>query len=73
MGDVGNAYKTLVGKPEGTRPHGRPGRPWQDNVGMGLGEIGWDGVDWIHLCQDSDTCRDFVNTVMSFGFHKRGI
>jgi hypothetical protein len=36
-----------VGKPEGRRPLGRPGRKWVDNIKMDLREIGWDGVDWI--------------------------
>jgi hypothetical protein len=26
MGDIRNEYKTLIGKPEGKRPHGRPKR-----------------------------------------------
>jgi hypothetical protein len=32
---------------------------------MDLGEIGWDGVDWIELAQDSDQWRALVNTVMN--------
>jgi hypothetical protein len=28
-------------------------------------EIGWEGVDWIHLAQDRDQWRAFVNTVMN--------
>jgi hypothetical protein len=28
---------------------------------MDLGETGWDGIDWIHLCQDKDNRRDLVN------------
>jgi hypothetical protein len=44
-----NAYRILVGKPEGMRPLGRP-RIWRiDNVKMDLGEIGWGGMDWISL------------------------
>jgi hypothetical protein len=27
----------------------RPRRRWVDNIRMDLGEIGWDGVDWIDL------------------------
>jgi hypothetical protein len=27
-----NAYKTLVGKPEGKRPLGRPERRWEVNI-----------------------------------------
>jgi hypothetical protein len=47
MGETRNAYRILVGKPEGKRPLGRPRRKWVDNIKMDLGEIGWDGVMWI--------------------------
>jgi len=36
-----NAYSIFVGKPEGKRPLGRPGRRWEHNIGMGLRDIGW--------------------------------
>jgi hypothetical protein len=29
-----NAYRLLVGKPEGKRPLGRPKRRWMDNIMM---------------------------------------
>jgi hypothetical protein len=45
-------FGILVGKPEGKKPLRR--RRWVDNVKMDLGEIGWDGVDWIGLAQDRD-------------------
>jgi hypothetical protein len=32
---------------------------------MDLREIGWEGVDWIHMVEDSDQWRDLVNTVMN--------
>jgi hypothetical protein len=41
MGEKGNAYRLLVGKPEGKRPLGRPRRRWVDNIKMDHGEIGW--------------------------------
>jgi hypothetical protein len=44
-----NAYRILVGKPEGKRPLGRPRRRWVDSIKMGLREIGWDSMDWIYL------------------------
>jgi hypothetical protein len=47
MGEMRNAYRILVGKPEGKRPLGRSRRRWVDNIKMGLREIGWDGVAWI--------------------------
>jgi hypothetical protein len=41
MGEKKNAYRLLVGKPEGKRPLGRPRRRWVDNIRMDLGEVGW--------------------------------
>jgi hypothetical protein len=38
-----------------------------DNIKMDLGEIGWDGRDWIELAQDRDQWRAVVNTVMNLG------
>jgi hypothetical protein len=35
-GEPRNAYRILVGKPEGKGPLGRPGRMWVDNIKMGL-------------------------------------
>jgi hypothetical protein len=37
-----NAYRLLVGKPEGKRPLGRPRRRWVVNIKMYLLEIGRD-------------------------------
>jgi hypothetical protein len=54
MGLIKNAYKFLVGKPEQKRPLGRLSLMWEDNIKMGLREIGWGGVDWIDLDQDKD-------------------
>jgi hypothetical protein len=59
-----NAYRILVGKPEGKRPLGRPRHRWVD-IKMDLREVEWDGMDWIDLAQDSDRWRVFVNTVMN--------
>jgi hypothetical protein len=55
----------LVEKHEGKRPLGRPRRRWEDNIGMGLREIMWGGVDWIHVVQDRNEWRVLVNTVMN--------
>jgi hypothetical protein len=64
-GEKRNAYKILVGNPEGKRPVGRPRRRWVDNIKMGLREIGWDCMDWIDLAQDRDQRRALVNAVMN--------
>jgi hypothetical protein len=56
-----------VGKPEGKRPLGRLRRRWEDGSRMDLREIGWGGVEWIHLAQDRDQWRALVNAVMNLG------
>jgi hypothetical protein len=63
-GEPRNAYKILVGKPEGNRPLGRPRCRWM-NIKMDLGEIGWESRDWIELAQDRDRWRALLNTVMN--------
>jgi len=60
-----NAYKILLGKPEGKRSLGRPKRTWEDNIRMDLREIGYEGVEWINLAQDRDQRRDRVNPLMN--------
>jgi transcription termination factor 2 len=65
MGETRNAYRILVGKPEGRRPLGRPRRMWVDNIKMNLGEIEWDGRDWIELAQDRDQWMALVSTVIN--------
>jgi uncharacterized short protein YbdD (DUF466 family) len=40
-----NAYKLLVGKPDGKRPLERHRRKWEDNIKMDLEEIRWECVD----------------------------
>jgi hypothetical protein len=47
-------YRVLVGKPEGRRPLGRPSRRWEDNIRIGLREVGCGCVDWMELAQDRD-------------------
>jgi hypothetical protein len=50
-----NAYRILVGKPEGKRLLGRPRHR----------EIGWDDMDWIDMAQDRDQWRALVNMVLN--------
>jgi hypothetical protein len=62
MGEMRNAYKILVRKPEGKRLLKRPRLRWDGNVTLDLGEIGWEGVDWIHLAQDRDKVSYWLGT-----------
>jgi hypothetical protein len=58
-------YFCFVGKPEGKTPLGRPRHRWEDNIRIDLWEIGWEGMDWIHLAQDRDQWLALVNMVMN--------
>jgi hypothetical protein len=55
IGEKRNAYRTLVGNPEGKRPLGRSRRRWVDNIKMDVRETGWGGTDWtdlaLHRCE----------------------
>jgi hypothetical protein len=65
MGEGRNLYRGLVGKPEAKRPLGRPRSRSEDGIKMDLGEIGWGGVEWIHLAQDRDHWRALVNAMLN--------
>jgi hypothetical protein len=65
MGEKRNAYRLLMGKPEGKRPLERPLHRWVANIKMDLLEIGWGDVDWIGLVQYRDKWRALVNAVMN--------
>jgi hypothetical protein len=42
-------YRVLVGRPDGKRQRGRPGRRWEDNIKIDLKEVEWGVMDWIVL------------------------
>ncbi|KAJ4439183.1 hypothetical protein ANN_15142 [Periplaneta americana] len=65
MGESRNAYRVLVGKPEGKRPLGRPRRRWEGNIKMDLREVGYDDRDWINLAEDRDQWRAYVRAKMN--------
>jgi hypothetical protein len=58
MGKMRNSYKTVFGKPEGRQC-------LRGYFEMGLKEIGWEDVEWIHMAQDWDQWRDCGNTVIN--------
>jgi hypothetical protein len=49
MGEEFTGFR--LGGPKG-RPLGRPRRRWENNIKMGLREIGIDGANWIRLARD---------------------
>jgi hypothetical protein len=57
MGERRGIYRVLVGKPEGKRSLGKPRLRWEDNIKMGLQEVGCGCMDWIELAQDKDSWR----------------
>jgi hypothetical protein len=63
MGEGRGAYRILMGRPEGRRPHGRPRHRWEDNIKMDLEEVGWGGG--IDMVQDRDRWWALVNAVMN--------
>ncbi|KAJ4447721.1 hypothetical protein ANN_09729 [Periplaneta americana] len=65
VGESRNAYRVLVGRPEGKRPLGRPRRRWEDNIKTDLRELGYDGRDWVNLPQDRDRWRAYVRMAMN--------
>jgi hypothetical protein len=65
IGGVRNVLRVLVGKLEGRRPLERPRHGWEDGMKMDLREIGWGGVEWIHLALDREWWQAVVNVVMN--------
>jgi hypothetical protein len=63
MGDKGNAYRILVGKPQGKKPR----RRWMENIKMDIRETRRGCMDSIDLAQDRDQRRVFMNMVMNVG------
>ena len=65
MGEERGVYRVLVGKPEGSRPLGRPRRRWADNIMMDLQEVGCGYMDCTGLAKDRDRWRTLVSAVMN--------
>jgi hypothetical protein len=65
MGDTRGAYRVLVGRPERKKALGRPRRKREDNIKMGIQEMGWGNMDWIDMAQERDRWGAVVNAVMN--------
>jgi len=47
-GERRDAYRVLVGKPEGKRQFGRLRLRWEDNIRINIQKVGW-GAAWTGL------------------------
>jgi hypothetical protein len=62
----------LVGNPEGKRRLGKSRCRSEDNIKMDLREIGWEGVDWIHVPQDRDRWWAVLNGITNLRVKSKG-
>ena len=65
MEESRSAFKILTGKLTGKRPLGRPRRRWEDNIRMGLPEIGINAGNWVDSAQDRNNWRALVNAALN--------
>jgi len=47
-----DAYRLLVGKPEGKSPLERLRRRWEGNIKKDFQEVGLGDLDWLYVAQD---------------------
>jgi hypothetical protein len=65
MGDMRNGYEVLVRDPAGKRHLGGLRRKLKDKIRIDVREMGWEGVDWMHLAQGRDQWRAVGNSLMN--------
>ena len=54
-------FKSLTGKPTGNRALRKPRRKWEENIRMGIKEIGINKRNCIHSIPGRDYWRGLVN------------
>jgi hypothetical protein len=64
-GRVEKSVQGFNGKAQRKRPLRRPRHRWEGGIKMDLRDIGWVGMDWIHLAQGRDQWWAIVNTLMN--------
>jgi len=70
-GEIRNAYKFLVGKPERKTSLGRHKQRWNDNIKIDLLRIVCDGVHWVHMDQNRVQWLTLVKSAMNLRIPKR--
>jgi hypothetical protein len=61
-------HRVLVGKPEGKRPLGRPRLRWEDNIKMGLQEMGGGCGYWMERAQDREYGNELSGSINAGNF-----
>ena len=64
----GNSYGVWIGKREVIRRVYDVDVRGEDNSKVNLWEVGWEGMDRVHLAEDGYQWRSLVNTVMYLQF-----
>ena len=65
MGGNRDAYRLLVGKPDGRRPHGGSRCRFEEIIKIDLQELGLGGIDWIEQAQNRARWRSLMNAIMN--------
>ena len=60
-----SASKISTGKPTGKRLLERPGRRWEENIRMGLKEIGINTKNWVDSLKDRNYWSALVNAALN--------
>jgi hypothetical protein len=68
MEEKKDAYKVLVGKPEGKIPLEIPRCRRVDSIKIDFKESARDAIDYLDLAQDRDRWRALVSTIMNLWF-----
>ena len=65
VGEDRNAYRVLVGKPDGGRKLGKARRRWEGNSKIDIKEMrwkAWNGLIWLRLhTQVAGCCKAVIN------------
>jgi len=62
--------RLLAVQPEGKRPLGRPRCRREDNIKMGVKELGREGLGWIDLAEGRNKWWAAMNMAITIRFHK---
>jgi hypothetical protein len=61
----------LTGKHKWKRSFGRCRRRWENNIKIDVTRFEWEGIDVIHLIQDTDRLQAVVKRAINFKVKKR--